>query len=447
MSDWKSQIQGVRRQIRDANRVTLQLPPYFNFKDHDAFNFDKALSFFQWELRDCPVTIDFSTCKSANYQTLALVVLYAWRLKSNGCRVDFEGLDAKGQGGAEDIWRRMGAPGLFSVAFNENQNFRSSEFKPLVAIRNHPDFKLAMEQASEFSKDFNIEYINTLRYVISELLYNTLEHGIAFFEDEDSWNKRLPSLIQFTWYRKRDEIHFLVGDVGMGVKRHLSQAYPGLEDDEAALQKSIQPQVSGTFGTGADPYQAKNNAGMGLFLSTNIVRRLRADMHIVSGNGLLHVSPADITTRRLEHFWPGTFALVSIRLEAQAGFDLHSLMAEFRSAAAREQAAKSKAEDEGTFYISVYNYFGTYPEDKSAAIKYRDRTLLPAIEAGKKVLLDFDTVVSSPHSFLNALLATPIKRLGMTAYKRIKVVNAVPDIRETIDFILEDNTNDGTLDL
>jgi len=444
MGDWSNEINEARKKLRDQSRVNLVLPSYFTFKDHEAYVFDKALSFFKWDLRNVPVQIDFTHCQSANYQALALVVLYAWRLKSQGCRVDFKGIDKIVQSGAGEMWRMMGAPGLFSVAFNENQNFRSNEFKPLIAIRSHPDFKLAMEKAGEFSKEFNVEYINTLRYILSELLYNTLEHGIAFFEDEKSWNKRLPSLIQYTWYVKRDEIHFLIGDVGMGVKRHLSQAYPGIEDDEAALRKAIQPQISGTFGSSSDPYLAKNNAGMGLFLSTNIVRRLRADMHLVSGNAVLHVSPADTTTRLLQNPWPGTFALVSIKIDKQTGLDLNAMMAEFRDAAHREQLASTKAEDQGVFYLSIYNYFGTYPEDKSAAIKYRDRSLIPAIEGGKKLLLDFDGVNSSPHSFLNALLATPIKRMGMSAYKRIKVVNAKPDIRETIDFILEDNTGDGS---
>lgn len=446
MSDWRSEIGQLNKTLKEAKRVRLPLPAYFSFKDHDAFDFEKPLKFFRWDLEACPVEIDFTTCKSASYQAMSLVVLYAWHLKSKGCRVDFVGLEAFGNGGASDVWRMMGAPGLFSVAFNENQNFRSSEFKPLVAIRNHEDFKLAMAKASEFSKDFNIEYINTLRYVISELLYNTLEHGVAFFEDSDSWNKRLPSIVQFTWYMKRDEIHFLVGDVGMGVKRHLSQAYPGIEDDEAALRKAIEPQVSGTFGR-SDPYQAKNNAGMGLFLSTNIVRKLRADMHVVSGGAILHVSPTDTTTRMLAHAWPGTFALVSLRLEKTSAFDLDAVMAEFREAASREQSAKSQAGEDGTMYVSVHNYFGTYPEDKAAAIKYRDRTILPAIQANKKILLDFDQVASSPHSFLNALLATPIKRMGIQAYRRIKVVNAKQDIRETIDFILEDNTGDGGLEI
>jgi hypothetical protein len=168
-------------------------------------------------------------------------------------------------------------------------------------------------------------------------------------------------------------------------------------------------------------------------------------MHIVSGDAVLHVSPRDITTRRLAYAWPGTFALVSIALDEQSGFELQTMMAEFRQAAIREYETKGAAEEENLFYVSIRNYFGPYPEDKADAIKYRDRHLLPAVGEGKKILLDFSGVESSPHSFLNALLATPIKQLGMSAYKRIKVINAKIEIRETVDFILDDNTSEGDL--
>ena len=95
----------------------------------------------------------------------------------------------------------------------------------------------------------------------SDRLESKILETLAFFEDDGSSNKRLPSLIQYMWYVKRDEIQFIVGDVGMGNKRHLSQTYPELEDDEQALRKAIQPQVSGTFGK-SDPYTNKNNAGI-----------------------------------------------------------------------------------------------------------------------------------------------------------------------------------------
>ena len=89
--------------------------------------------------------------------------------------------------------------------------------------------------------------------------------------------------------------------------------------------------------------------------------------------------------------------------------------------------------------FNVYNYFGRHAEVKEDAIKFRDKYLLPAITEGKTLVLDFDLVEAAPHSFLSALIATPINRLGMLAYKKIKVVNALPEIRENIDFILDEN--------
>ncbi|MNJ67409.1 hypothetical protein D3C77_635800 [compost metagenome] len=91
----------------------------------------------------------------------------------------------------------------------------------------------------------------------------------------------------------------------------------------------------------------------------------------------------------------------------------------------------------------MYNYFGKNADVKSEGISYRDKYIIPALSDGKSLLLDFVDVDSSTHSFLNALLATPIRRLGLMAYKRIRIVNATKEIRETIDYILDDNTGDG----
>lgn len=57
------------------------------------------------------------------------------------------------------------------------------------------------------------------------------------------------------------------------------------------------------------------------------------------------------------------------------------------------------------------------PNDKSSAIAYRNRYLIEAVDKNKTILLDFENVESSTHSFLNALLASPIRRMGMKAYK------------------------------
>jgi len=116
-------------------------------------------------------------------------------------------------------------------------------------------------------------------------------------------------------------------------------------------------------------------------------------------------------------------------------------MAELREVAGREISRSEKEESSNRQLLVVNNYFGKHAEDKDAAITHRNRYLLPAIEEGRSILIDFNNVENAPHSFLSALLATPIKRLGMDAYKKIKIVNASPEIRETIDFILDENTS------
>ncbi len=116
------------------------------------------------------------------------------------------------------------------------------------------------------------------------------------------------------------------------------------------------------------------------------------------------------------------------------------MMAEFREEARFELAKASEEQGNKEFYLSINNYFGMFAEDKQAAIRFRETRLLPAIRSGKSVLIDFIDVTSAPHSFLNALLAEPIRLLGMAAYKKLKVVNVPPEIRETIDFILDENT-------
>src|SRR5258706_5535697 len=116
MADWKSQIRSVAKDVREHNRATVTIPSNFNFKDHNVFNFDKALKVFDWSFRDRAVTIDLTKCKSANFQALSLVVLYAWQLMSNGCRVEVKLDDISNSG--SDMWTKMGGPGFPAVAIN-----------------------------------------------------------------------------------------------------------------------------------------------------------------------------------------------------------------------------------------------------------------------------------------------------------------------------------------
>ncbi|MGV0107594.1 DUF4325 domain-containing protein [Nostoc sp. DSM 114160] len=418
--------------MNNLHKSIITLPRTLTFTYQGAYEFSRVLTLFDWTLNNQEVVIDFSKCFRANYQALSLVVLYIWQLKNNGCYVTFkyDYYDKLLRQGASKMWGMMAGTGLFSVLVSDKNNFFSHPSKPLFAIRNNFDFRTALEKAVSYTKGFDIEYEKTLRYALSELLYNTLEHG---------HNSKIPSIIQFSWYREKGEISFIVADLGVGIKQHLRQVYPEIEDHVSAIQHALKPQVSGTF-LKSNPYQAQNNAGVGLYLSSNIIRKLHADMHIVSGNGVVHISPTDVTGRITESQWPGTLVYVTIKLGISQDINLQKMMSEFRAAATQELSNASDVEKQNKFYISVRNYFGKYAEDKMTAIRIRDEKLLPEVAEGKCLSIDFDEVISAPHSFLNALLSTPIRQYGMAAYKKIKIINAAPEIRETIDFIMDENT-------
>lgn len=415
--------------------VSISMPRHFAFRDHGLIDFDNILSGFDWNIDSGNVTLDFSKCTGKlNYQALALVVPYCWELRSRGCFINLVH-----SVNSERMWKLMGASGWSQVQAIPEQNFRSSDYKPLIAIRSSSDFKEALHKSETYTKGFNIEYEKTLRYVLSELLYNTMEHGRAYRNDPGDREVRIPSIVQFNWYQERDEIDFIVADLGIGIKRHISQAYSGCASDKEAILKAIQPSVSGTFKQSGG-YMGKDNAGMGLYISSNIVKRLNADLYIISGNGLVHVSPKDTTSKDLRSSWPGTLVYGEVKLGKDSAFELQAIMSELRQKARAEIDAKAAAESEGTFYIHIRNYFGYYAEDKESAIRFREANIMEHVRAGETVLLDFEDVKAAPHSFLSALLATPITEFGMLAYKKIKVVNALPEIRETIDYILDDNT-------
>jgi len=75
------------------------------------------------------------------------------------------------------------------------------------------------------------------------------------------------------------------------------------------------------------------------------------------------------------------------------------LLAEIRQSAQNEIDGASLKDESGRYVISMFNYFGKWAEDKDAAITFRDRHILPAIEAGKKLTWIFVTLRQHPTVF------------------------------------------------
>lgn len=415
---------------------TLLIPNGFSINKRGIVSFDSVLQHFDLSLENRELIIDLASCDTSNFQALALLVQYAWYLTARGCSVTFKyGLASSG---SSKMLKKMNAFDWRSVLLTEGRDFGSGPGRQTYALRRRADVQNTINQARRAIQKYETGFPDYLSYIISELLYNSTEHGRRSTEI-DTFKVVVPAVFQFGYYPQLNRISFLFSDLGIGVKQHLEQTYDTFPSDHEAIIYALRPNVSGTFKQQREPYAVSNNAGMGLNYSSLMMKRLRGDMYIASGMGLVHVSPEDVTSSRLLHPWPGTFVLVNVNLTGNEGVTLEQLMAEVEHNAREEVTTFNSAQRAQTFSVSIILTFGQYAEDKEAAISFRDQYLIPAVLRGHRLELDFKDVKTAPHSFLNALLATPARRLGVKAYQKIKVINAPGFIHEIINTVIEHN--------
>jgi hypothetical protein len=411
----------------------LRLPKKFTF--HRGFvDFDYVFGCFDWALNEVPVLVDLTTCESANYQALALLIQYAWLLTMRGCRVTFK--YGVASSGPTQMLSKMGALDWLQVLMIDGRDFGVRPVQ-MFALRRRADVQNTINTVRRAIQNYRVGFPDYLSYIISELLYNATEHG-ARQAVINKCQVAVPSVFQFGHYPALGRLAFFFSDLGIGIKAHLERVYPPFPTHQDAIIHALRPNVSGTFRQ-QSVYGVKDNAGMGLTYSSLMLKRLKGDMYIVSYDGLAHVSPEDVTTRSLNHTWPGTFVLINLNISDAPQVSLEDLLGEIRVKAETELSEAQQEEQANKYYVNIQNYFGKWAEDKDAAINFRDRYLMPAILEGKKIELDFRGVETAPHSFLNALLATPVQRIGVKAYQRIRVYNATGSIHEIIQTIFESN--------
>lgn len=424
----------------DNSEYIIKIPKFFNFGG-EIIDFDPLLKIFDWNISPKKVTIDFTECAVANYESLTLMCLYMFHLKTTGSFVQIKtGKSGRGKRKKDHIkrmWRLLGGEDWSKVLMGEVENFESHAYKPMISIKDEDDLRLSMLRFDSFSKDFNIDYKALLQNVLSEVIFNTLDHGHSFvrYEDQDI---RIPSLLQTSWYQQTNHLSLLVADTGIGIRRHLSNYINGLASDEEAILKSLEPKVSGAFGQRGYS-SGRENAGYGLYMTSNIIKKLKADMYVVSGNGLVHISPRDKTHKTLSYSWPGTFIYLRVAVNSEDHISKENILQEIRQAAQEEIRIREGQESDKSAYFRIENHFGANAENKYAARNFRITKIMPAVKDGLIITLDFKDVESAPHSFINALLKEVVQEVGYSIIKRVKFVNTQSSIRETIDQVISEN--------
>ncbi len=162
-----------------------------------------------------------------------------------------------------------------------------------------------------------------IRYIISELVRNVLEHA----------QTKHGAIVCAQYYKKSNTIRLGIADTGVGIKSTINQSYEAKTHLEA-IKLALMP---GITGTSKKQGVTEFNAGAGLFFIRSIAKVNRGFFMIYSGNALYKLLKSRKTERNRLYadpfkerhskdenfpFWNGTAVGVDISLDATKQFSL-----------------------------------------------------------------------------------------------------------------------------
>lgn len=78
-----------------------------------------------------------------------------------------------------------------------------------------------------------------------------------------------------------------------------------------------------------------------------------------------------------------------------------------------------------------------FAEDKEAAREIRITKILPALEQGEEVILDFGRVSYATQSYIHALIGEALKKHQQNALQKIQFKNCSPQLRSLVELVVD----------
>src|SRR3989338_133319 len=87
--------------------------------------------------------------------------------------------------------------------------------------------------------------------------------------------------------------------------------------------------------------------------------------------------------------------------------------------------------------ISIYDEAGQFAENKDTARRLRLNKILPALNDGNTVVLDFKRVSSTTQSFIHALISDVIRTKGVDVLDKMLFKNCNEVVKAVIEIVVE----------
>ncbi|MFA5854724.1 MAG: ATP-binding protein [Candidatus Gracilibacteria bacterium] len=197
----------------------------------------------------------------------------------------------------------------------------SGRFVPLTQIKNPEELT---EFITEMTPLLHLKPIHAepLRYVLSELIRNVLEHSLS----------RQGAIVSAQYYAKSNTVRVGIADTGVGIWETINESY-NPKNDLDAIELALTPGITGTTRKeGGTEY----NAGAGLFFIKSIASVNKDFFVIYSGKAMykllkrrgkrimLHADPLKDRHAKRNNlpFWKGTVVGIDLSLDATQEFSL-----------------------------------------------------------------------------------------------------------------------------
>ena len=87
-------------------------------------------------------------------------------------------------------------------------------------------------------------------------------------------------------------------------------------------------------------------------------------------------------------------------------------------------------------HIKLLGQVGSFAENKDIARSIRLEKIIPALEKGKEVILDFENIDSATQSFVHALISDVIRKFGNEALDKISFKSCNETIKKIINIVI-----------
>lgn len=257
---------------------------------------------------------------------------------------------------------------------------------------------------------------------IHEIVRNAEEHAAS----------ETPAAFCAGWFRTQRRASFAVADNGIGILRHLrAKGVATLEDDDRlAIEKAIQPRVTGAGRRGE--VHAPNNAGLGLHNTRRTALDTGGEMTILSGWGCHHESySSGERWLDVEAPWQGTIVAVTLRTERKTGSRLSPLtLGTLGTGIVRWQD-----KPEGAVLFSPPVDAARFAMNKGW-YKQQQPALAAAIASGTPVHVDFGGASYSTQSALHAFVAEVVRIHGQKALSLMTFSSGGPPLRDALRLVV-----------